>query len=87
MTGLLCGAGRGGRGHCRPAPYRLGIWFQISCLGWPRSPEGELFVRRTGDLTVVGIPLCCQGGDMKARVAFDADERVASVFFLNPDTP
>jgi Protein of unknown function (DUF3887) len=49
--------------------------------------EGEPFVRRIGDLTVVDIPLCYEAGDMKARVAFDADERVASFFILNPDTP
>jgi hypothetical protein len=48
--------------------------------------EGEPFVRRIGDLTVVDIPLCYEAGDMKARVAFDADERVASMFILNPDT-
>ena len=49
--------------------------------------DGEPFVRRLGDLTVVDIPLCYEAGDMKARVAFDADERVASIFILNPDTP
>jgi len=49
--------------------------------------DGEPFVRRIGDLTVVDIPLCYEAGDMKARVAFDADERVASIFILNPDTP
>jgi len=54
---------------------------------WPRSPEGELFVRRIGDLTVIDIPLCYEAGDMNARVAFDADERVASIFIRNPRTP
>ena len=49
--------------------------------------EGEPYVRRIGDLTVVDIPLCYEAGDMKARVAFDADERVAHIFILNPDTP
>ncbi len=49
--------------------------------------EGEPLVRRVGDLAVVDIPLCYEAGDMKARVAFDADEKVASMFILNPDTP
>jgi hypothetical protein len=49
--------------------------------------DGEPFVRRIGDLTVVDIPLCYEAGDMKARVSFDADEKVASIFILNPDTP
>jgi hypothetical protein len=45
------------------------------------------FVRRIGDLTVVDIPLRYEAGDMKARVAFDADEKVAGLFILPPETP
>ena len=45
------------------------------------------FVRRVGDLTVVDIPLRYEAGDMKARVAFDADEKVAGLFILVPDAP
>ncbi|MEZ0064483.1 hypothetical protein ABIA32_000471 [Streptacidiphilus sp. MAP12-20] len=49
--------------------------------------EGEPFVRRIGDHTVVDIPLRYEAGDMKARVAFDTDEKVAGLFILAPDTP
>ncbi|MBV9204753.1 MAG: DUF3887 domain-containing protein [Actinobacteria bacterium] len=49
--------------------------------------EGEPFVRRIGDHTVVDIPLRYEAGDMKARVAFDTDERVAGLFILAPETP
>jgi len=49
--------------------------------------EGEPFVRRIGDHTVVDIPLRYEAGDMKARVAFDTDERVAGLFLLAPETP
>lgn len=49
--------------------------------------EGEPFVRRIGDHTVVDIPLRYEAGDMKARVAFDADEKVAGIFVLAPETP
>ena len=49
--------------------------------------EGQPFVRRIGDLTVVDISLCYQAGDMKARVAFDTEEKVAGFFFLPPDAP
>ncbi|MEV8523923.1 DUF3887 domain-containing protein [Streptomyces sp. NPDC052000] len=49
--------------------------------------EGEPFVRRIGDHTVVDIPLHYEAGDMKARVAFDTDEKVAGIFILAPDTP
>jgi hypothetical protein len=48
---------------------------------------GEPFVRRIGDHTVVDVPLRYEAGDMKARVAFDADEKVAGFFILAPDTP
>jgi hypothetical protein len=49
--------------------------------------EGEPFVRRIGDHTVVDIPLRYEAGDMKARVAFDTDEQVAGLFILPPETP
>ncbi len=49
--------------------------------------EGEPFVRRIGDHTVVDIPLRYEAGDMKARVAFDAGEQVAGLFILAPETP
>ena len=49
--------------------------------------EAEPFVRRIGDHTVVDIPLRYEAGDMKARVAFDADEKVAGLFILVPDAP
>ena len=49
--------------------------------------QGEPFVRRIGDHTVVDIPLRYEAGDMKARVAFDADEKVAGLVIVPPDTP
>ncbi|HJP80701.1 MAG TPA: DUF3887 domain-containing protein [Pseudonocardiaceae bacterium] len=49
--------------------------------------DGEPFVRRIGDHTVVDVPLRYEAGDMKARVAFDTDEKVAGLFILAPETP
>ncbi|MEW2161332.1 DUF3887 domain-containing protein [Streptomyces sp. NPDC007189] len=49
--------------------------------------EGEPFVRRIGDHTVVDIPLRYEAGDMKARVAFDTDEKVAGIFVIPPEIP
>lgn len=49
--------------------------------------EAEPFVRRVGDHTVVDLPLRYEAGDMKARVAFDAQEKVAGFFILVPDAP
>lgn len=49
--------------------------------------EVEAFVRRIGDHVVIDIPLRYEAGEMKARVAFDAEEKVAGLFILAPDTP
>ena len=49
--------------------------------------DTEPFVRRVGDHTVVDIPLRYEAGEMKARVAFDDDEKVAGFFILPPETP
>jgi hypothetical protein len=49
--------------------------------------DGEPFVRRIGDHTVVDTPLRYEAGEMKARVAFDLDEKVAGLFILAPETP
>lgn len=49
--------------------------------------ESEPFVRRIGDHTVVDIPLRYEAGDMKARVAFDTDEKVAGIVIVPPETP
>ena len=49
--------------------------------------DGEPFVRRIGDHTVVDIPLRYEAGDMKARVAFDESEKVAGLFIVAPETP
>jgi hypothetical protein len=47
--------------------------------------DGKPFVRRISDYTVVDIPLRYEAGDMKARVAFDTDEKVAGLFILPPE--
>lgn len=49
--------------------------------------DGLPFVRRIGDHTVVDVPLRYEAGDMKARIAFDAEEKVAGFFILAPDAP
>jgi len=49
--------------------------------------DGDPFVRRIGDHTVVDIPLCYEAGEMKARVAFDTDEKVAGIVIIAPDAP
>lgn len=47
--------------------------------------DGEPFVRRIGDHTVVDVPLRYEAGEMKARIAFDTEEKVAGLFILTPE--
>lgn len=49
--------------------------------------QADPFVRRIGDHTVVDIPLRYEAGDMKARVAFDTDQKVAGFFIIPPEAP
>ena len=49
--------------------------------------DAEPFVRRVGDYTMVDIPMRYEAGDMKGRVAFDDDEKVAGLSILLPDAP
>lgn len=49
--------------------------------------EGEPFVRRIGDHTVVDIPLRYEAGDMKAQVAFDTQEKVAGIYIIPTEVP
>ncbi|MET9365014.1 DUF3887 domain-containing protein [Streptomyces sp. NPDC006632] len=49
--------------------------------------DGEPFVRRIGDHTVVDIPLRYEAGDMKARVSFDTDEKVAGLVIIPKEIP
>jgi Protein of unknown function (DUF3887) len=49
--------------------------------------DAEPFVRRVGDYTVVDLPLHYEAGEMKARVTFDHDEKVAGLYILLPDAP
>ncbi|WP_328306845.1 DUF3887 domain-containing protein [Streptomyces sp. NBC_00442] len=49
--------------------------------------DGEPFVRRIGDHTVVDIPLRYEAGEMKARVSFDTDEKVAGLVIIPKEIP
>ena len=49
--------------------------------------EGQPFVRRIGDYTVVDVPLRYEAGEMKSRVSFDSNEQVAGFFILVPEAP
>jgi hypothetical protein len=57
MTGLLCGAGRGGRGIAALLLNGLGIWFQISCLGrLAGAGHTRGLPKRAWEIIIVPVP-------------------------------
>ena len=48
---------------------------------------GEAMARQTGDLTVVDIPMTFEAGEMKGRVVYDKQGKVAGLFVLPPGMP
>ncbi len=59
----------------------------VGMVGSRRLGDGDPFVRRNGDHTVVEVPLRYEAGAMKARVASDADEKVSGLAVIAPDAP
>ncbi|TYQ04347.1 UNVERIFIED_ORG: uncharacterized protein DUF3887 [Gordonia westfalica J30] len=60
-------------------------WASVVALQGELEGTGTPFVRGHGLHTVVDVPLEQEAGEMVFRVAFDADGRIAGLFFLNPD--
>ncbi|MBY4574371.1 DUF3887 domain-containing protein [Gordonia paraffinivorans] len=60
-------------------------WASVVALHGERESTGTPFVRGHGLHTVVDVPFEQEAGEMVFRVAFDADGRIAGLFFLNPD--
>ncbi|WP_247603094.1 DUF3887 domain-containing protein [Gordonia amicalis] len=60
-------------------------WASVVALQGELESTGTPFVRGHGLHTVVDVPLEQEAGEMVFRVAFDADGRIAGLFFLNPD--
>ncbi|GAB99406.1 hypothetical protein GONAM_09_00510 [Gordonia namibiensis NBRC 108229] len=60
-------------------------WASVVALQGELESTGSPFVRGHGLHTVVDVPLEQEAGEMVFRVAFDADGRIAGLFFLNPD--
>lgn len=60
-------------------------WASVVALQGELESTGTPFVRAHGLHTVVDVPLEQEAGELVFRVAFDADGRIAGLFFLNPD--
>lgn len=60
-------------------------WASMVALRGELESIGTPFVRGHGLHTVVDVPLEQEAGELVFRVAFDADGRIAGLFFLDPD--
>ena len=47
---------------------------------------GEAAARQAGDMTIVDIPMTFESGEMKGRVVYDKQGKVAGLFVLPPDS-
>jgi hypothetical protein len=45
---------------------------------------GQAMARQVGDLTIVDIPMTFESGEMKGRVVYDKQGKVAGLFVLPP---
>ncbi len=70
-----------------PADKVAAAWATIAGMVGTYQRMGEPFVRQLGDYTVVDLPMEFEAGQMKGRVAFNAEGQVSGLFILNPDVP
>ena len=68
-----------------PASRLAAAWAQVIGLVGSYQGMGEPVTRQAGDLSIVDIPLRFEASDMKGRVVFDKQGKVAGLFILNPD--
>lgn len=61
-------------------------WAQLAGIVGGYQQMGEAVARQAGDLTIVDIPMSFEASEMKGRVVYDKDARVAGLFVLTPDT-
>lgn len=60
-------------------------WTQVTCALGGFVELGEPRQQLLGGNTVVDVPMTFEKGEMKGRVAYDQDGKVAGLFILNPD--
>ena len=68
-----------------PAGVLAAAWAQVIGLVGSYQGMGEPMPRQAGDLTIVDIPLTFEASDMKGRVVYDRQGKVAGLFVLTPD--
>jgi hypothetical protein len=67
------------------AEIMASAWATVIGMVGAYEGMGQPRVRQWGDYTVVDIPLSFEAGEMNARVAYDADGKVAGVHAVPPD--
>jgi Protein of unknown function (DUF3887) len=60
-------------------------WAQLTGLVGRYEQMGEAVARQAGDLTIVDIPMSFEASEMKGRVVYDKDGKVAGLFVLALD--
>ena len=60
-------------------------WSQVTAAFGAFKKLGKPTVQVVQDHTVVDIPMTFEQGEMKGRVAYGADGKIAGLFILNPD--
>lgn len=60
------------------------VWAQVASTVGAFEGMGEPVSRRSGDLTVVDVPLAFEAGDLVGRVTLHPDRRVGGLFVLDP---
>lgn len=62
-------------------------WAQVIGMVGEYERMGEPLVRQQGDHTVVEVPMHFEAGDMKGRISYRSDGKVAGLYILLPETP
>jgi len=60
-------------------------WAQLIGMVGAYGGMGEPLTRQAGDLTIVEIPLTFEASEMKGRVVYDQQGKVAGLWVLRPD--
>ncbi len=68
-----------------PASRLPAAWAQLVGMVGGYQGMGAPAARAAGDLTIVDIPMTFEASQMKGRVVYDADGKVAGLFVLRPD--
>ncbi len=59
-----------------------GAWAMLAGTVGAYEGMGEAMARQSGDLTIVDIPMTFETGEMKGRVVYDKNGKVAGLFVL-----